>query len=217
MNKLRSVSTLAAVGLAALGVVSIVFAQNQEVPQTPGAESSPQTSQQSPDPNAASSPHQRDVTSQPGTPESSPTQDSPDPSAASSPHQRGAVGATPAMGQDRAIDAPKIVGLEVVSTTGQTLGAVIDTVLAPSGEPEYVVISTGDDTATAVPYTTASSMVTNNKVVVDRSKLQSSPQVVQSDLRDKANTKWRKAADNYWGTGTIRSASPGDVRKPKDR
>ncbi|HEV7716956.1 MAG TPA: PRC-barrel domain-containing protein [Steroidobacteraceae bacterium] len=215
MNKLRSVSMLAAAGIATLGIGSTAFAQYQPAPQAPGAESSPQTSQ-SPDADAASSPHQRDVTSRPGTPETS-TTESPDPDAASSPHQRGAVGDTPAMGQDRAIDAPKIVGLEVVSTTGQPLGAVIDTVLAPTGEPDYVVISTGEDTATAVPYSAANSMVTNNKLVVDRSKLQSSPQVVQSDLRDKANTKWRKAADTYWGTGTIRSASPGDVRKPKDR
>jgi hypothetical protein len=78
----------------------------------------------------------------------------------------------------------------------------------PSGEPEYVVISTGPNTATAVPYATVALMVQDDRLVMDRTKLQNSPQVAKSEIQDRSNTKWRSEADRYWG-GTIRSASPG--------
>jgi hypothetical protein len=115
-----------------------------------------------------------------------------------------------------------MVGMEVQSPSGEPLGAVIDVVLDPTGEPAYVVISTGADTATAVPYSTASPMVKGKKFVMDRSKLQNSPQVAQSDVHDKSNTKWRTQSDRYWGSqqGSMRSASPGtdsSQQKPKDR
>jgi hypothetical protein len=85
--------------------------------------------------------------------------------------------------------------------------------------PEYAVISTGSDTMTAVPYKTVMSMIKGNKVILDRAKLQNSPQVAQSELRDKSNSKWRADADKYW-SGDIRTATPGagtDKPAPKER
>ena len=112
----------------------------------------------------------------------------------------------------------KLVGLEVQSPSGQALGTVIDVVANSTGEPGYVVISTGTDTATAVPYASVSPMIKDGKVIMDRTRLQNSPQVAQSDLHDKANTKWRQQADTYW-SGQIRSASPGTdtSQMPKER
>jgi len=141
----------------------------------------------------------------------------PEPESASSPHQKGTVGETPS----DAVSAqePKIVGLEVQSPTGQSLGAVIDVTMDAQRMPEYAVISTGNDTMTAVPYKTVLSMVKGDKVIFDRTKLQNSPQVAQSELRDKSNSKWRADADKYWA-GEIRTATPGagtDKPVPKDR
>jgi len=113
--------------------------------------------------------------------------------------------------------APRIVGLQVESPGGEQLGSVIDVVADENGEPAYAVISTGNDTATAVPYATVSPMIRDNKVVLDRTRLQNSPQVAQADLQDKGNTKWRLQADRYWGAATIRSASPGREPTPADR
>jgi len=217
MAKLRSIAMLMALGLTGTAWA----AQTPAPPDPADAQASPPTgtepsSTQNPDPQSASSPHQRDVTKQPAS-ESAPNE-SPDPSAAASPHQKGTVGETPHAGMAGA--APKVVGLQVQSPAGEALGAVIDVTLDAQRQPEYVVISTGNDTATAVPYATASALIKGNKVVVDRTKLQNSPQVAQSELRDKANSKWRADADKYWAAGGIRSASPGtgsDKPQPKDR
>ncbi len=217
MNRLRSLSMMAALGLA-----SAAYAQTQAPPDTtppPGTTQTPPAG--STDPNGASSPHQRDVTAQPGT-EATPST-SPDPSAAASPHQRDAVGPT------RTADAgttavPQIVGLEVDTPAGERLGAVVDLVLDPSGQPAYVVIATPADAA-AVPYRTASSMVQGNKVVVDRAKLKRAPKVKRDSLKDSSNTAWQGKSDAYWneGQGSTRSASPGtsgedsSTTKPQNR
>jgi hypothetical protein len=118
-------------------------------------------------------------------------------------------------------NTPELVGLEVQSTTGQRLGTVIDVIPDANGEAAYAVISTGTDTATAAPYASVSAMVRGGKVVVERALLENSPQVAQSDLHDKANTKWRQQADTYWAgqSARIRSATPGNPPAPqrKDR
>ena len=187
MDKLRTVSFL-----ATLGLVAAAFAQAQTPPADTQSAAPPET-----------------TTSQ--------TTPSPDPAAASSPHQQGTVGAAPHAGMMGT--ASKMVGLQVQSPVGETLGSVIDVVLDSSGRPDYVVISTDTDTATAVPYAAVAPMVRNDKVILDRTRLQNSPQVAQSDLHDKTNTKWRTQADRYWGQGTMRSASPGTQpsQTPRDR
>jgi hypothetical protein len=138
--------------------------------------------------------------------------------------QSGAVAETPQT--VTTVDAPKLAGMEVRSPAGQVLGTVIDVVANTSGEPGYAVISTGTDTATAVPYDTVAALVRNGKVLMDRTKLENSPQVAQSDLHDKANTKWRQQADTYWAgqkpdpnAERVRSASPAadPAQMPKER
>jgi hypothetical protein len=206
MAKLRSIAML-----MALGVAGAAFAAQTPAPPSPAdAQATPPTgtesqSTQSPDPESASSPHQRQTTKQ-QTDESATTQ-SPDPQGASTPHQKGAVGKSSGAGMTGTHS--KLVGLQVESPTGEALGSVVDVTMDSSRQPEYVVISMGNDTQTAVPYSAVSSMIKGNKVVMDRTRLQNSPQVAQSELKDKANTKWRSDADKYWSAGAIRSASPG--------
>jgi hypothetical protein len=119
-------------------------------------------------------------------------------------HERGRAGEAP-QGTETA-DSPKVAGLQVVSQTGQALGSVIDVIVDDSKQPEYAVISTGNDTLTAVPYHAVTAMIKDGKVVLDRSKLENSPQVAQIELHDKANSKWRADADRYWNPATIREA-----------
>src|SRR5262245_17970067 len=66
------------------------------------------------------------------------------------PHQKGSMGQQTLQGNMAA--SPKIVGMAVLSPTGEVLGSVIDVTMDSSRQPEYVVISSGNDTMTAVPY-----------------------------------------------------------------
>jgi sporulation protein YlmC with PRC-barrel domain len=198
--------------LAALGLAGAAYAAQTPAPPDQDTQATPA---QNPDPQAASSPHQRNVTKHPGE-ETSPNEN-PDPQAASTPHQRGAVGETghPGMGS-----APKMVGLQVISPSGESLGTVADVTMDSQHQPEYVVISTGNDTMTAVPYSAVAPMVKDNKIIMDRTRLQNSPQVAQSELHDKSNSKWRADADKYWSEGAVRTATPGttdEEPKPKNR
>ena len=189
MAKLRSIAMLMALGLTGAAWA----AQTPPPPAAGDAQAAPPTGTE---------------------PEST---QSPDPDAASSPHQKGTVGETPHAGM--AGREPKVVGLEVQSPSGQALGSVVDVTMDAQRMPEYAVISTGSDTMTAVPYKTVVSMIKGNKVIFDRTKLQNSPQVAQSELRDKSNSKWRADADKYWA-GDIRTANPGagtDKPIPKER
>jgi hypothetical protein len=129
-----------------------------------------------------------------------------------------ASGARKAPESDNVSGLPSIVGLDVISPAGEMLGAVITVVASTTGR--YAIISTGNDTATAVPYEAVAPMVHDGKVIMDRTKLQNSPQVAQGDLADKTNTKWRQQADTYWAgqsPGRIRSASPGTPQQPRER
>jgi hypothetical protein len=136
---------------------------------------------------------------------------------AQEPMPQGATENTP---RDNVAGLPSIVGMEVISPAGEMLGNVITVVASTTGR--YAIISTGNDTATAMPYEAVAPMVTEGRIVIDKTKLQNSPQVVQADLHDKGNTKWRQQADTYWAgqvPGRIRSASPGTnpEQQPKER
>jgi hypothetical protein len=103
------------------------------------------------------------------------------------------------------------VGLPVQSTTGSSLGSVMDVVTDPgSSTPAYIVVSTAGE-ARAVPYSAVSSMMRNGALVIEESTLRNAPTVQQGTWRDAANTQWRMESDRYWGSqGRMRSATPGE-------
>src|SRR4051812_34644928 len=115
MQTLRH-SRIAPAVAAALGLASLASAQTPPPTNPADAQEAEQTTP-SPDPSAASSPHQRDVTRAPGT-ETAPNPN-PEPDAASTPHQQGAVGDTP---RDNVAGLPSIVGMDVKSPVGEMLG-----------------------------------------------------------------------------------------------
>jgi hypothetical protein len=205
--------------LVALGLAGTVYAAQTPAPPDPADTQAVPPQNENPDPAAASSPHQRDVTKHPGD-ETAPSS-SPDPQSAATPHQKGAVGQMPHQGA--AGTAKNLVGMQVISPSGESLGSIIDVTMDAQHQPEYAVVSTGNDTMTAVPYSAVASMVQDNKVIMDRTRLENSPQVAQTELRDKSNSKWRADADKYWSAGAVRMATPGagtessDKPKPKER
>jgi hypothetical protein len=208
--------------MTALGLLSAIstqaIAEQGAAPQaTPPTETQPSPT---PDPVAASSPHQRDVTKQPAD-EAPATGDS---SGASSEHQRHAVqdkaGATErAAGKDKQMAGDtkpkdKLVGLPVESSDGTQLGSVVDIVRNTSGKPTYAVVAIDNDT-TAVPYDTATAMIKGDKVVMSQARLAGAPRVKQSEWLDETSSKWRSESDRYWGN--TRTAEPGDMPKSKQR
>jgi hypothetical protein len=221
MNTLRTLSTLSALGLLAAASTQALAAQGtaaQAVPPATETETQPSTN---PDPNAASSPHQRDVTGK-GVDEAPPTTN-PDAADASSPHQRDAVdkpvGANErAAGKDKQIAGDtkpkdKLVGLPVETSGGQAIGSVVDIVRDADGTPTYAVVAIDNDT-TAVPYTTVTAMVRDGKVIMSQSRLAGAPKVKQTEWLDQTSSKWRSASDRYWGN--TRTASPNEPA-PKER
>ena len=214
MGTVRIVSVVAA--LASLTTwAGVVYAQTPSTPDQSQTTPAPTPSQGATNPNAASSPHQRDVTKQPGQ-ESVPNEN-PNPAAASSPHQQEATRMAEA---GRAVEP----GMSVQTGSGQSLGTVVDIVPGPAGDAAtgYVVIASAGGTATPVPYSSASSMVQNGKLVMDRSRLQKAPKVQQNQLEDHSSATWKKKADSYWGKQS-ESANPGGTRsedmqeqQPKD-
>ncbi len=216
MNKLRTLTTLSALGLLAAASTQALAAQGTAA-QAPPAET--QTTP-NPDPNAASSPHQRDVTGK-GVDEAPPPTNA-DPRDASSPHQRDAVdpaaGANErAAGKDKQIAGDtkpkdKLVGLPVETPTGQAIGSVVDIVRNNAGTPTYAVVAIDNDT-TAVPYETVTAMVRDGKVIMSQARLAGAPKVKQTEWLDQTSSKWRTESDRYWGN--TRTASPNET--PKER
>jgi hypothetical protein len=99
------------------------------------------------------------------------------------------------------------IGVKVEGESGESLGTVTDIVADPTtGAPLFVVISTQGQT-TAMPYAAASSMLQTDVIVVESAKLAAAPRVEQSDLHE-PSAAWTGAANDYWGQGEMRTASP---------
>jgi hypothetical protein len=208
MGRSRDFSTLA----AALVLAGTAYAQTQPPPDQPtpppADQSTPSqvnpghdnptgpapnpTQEESPvtRPEAASSPHQRDVTQQPGN-EAEP-QTNPNPGAQATPHQKGVTRMAEAGGVSS--------GMAVQSESGHPLGFVVDVLPGSSGTQEsgYVVIAgAAGGGATPVPYSAASSMVQEGKLVIDQTRFTHAPKVQQNQIEDPAT--WKSKADSYWG------------------
>lgn len=210
MNSSRTLSLLSAAGLLVAASAQTLAAQDTP-PQAPPAQTQPGTS---PNPDTASSPHQREATGKGAEEATAPV--NPDPRA-STPHQEETVGSRAgaterAAGKDKEMSGDtkpkdKLVGLTVESSDGKPLGSVVDIVRDRDGMPTYAVIAIDNDT-TAVPYETASSMVRGGKVVMNSQRLAAAPKVKQTEWLDQTSSKWRTETDRYWGT--TRTASPGE-------
>jgi hypothetical protein len=92
---------------------------------------------------------------------------------------------------------PAIAGTPVVTAGNQPLGSVVETVFDSRGQPSFVVISVGENMA-AVPYQTAASMMSGQKIVVDPNRLTQAPKVAPGEWRDTSRTGWQTPSTRYW-------------------
>jgi hypothetical protein len=102
--------------------------------------------------------------------------------------------ATPGMAGKRGVSS----GMTVQTPAGDPLGKVAAVVPSTSSSGSYVVIASSTGSATAVPYSTASAMVKNNVLVMDKAQLEKAPKVQQDQTEDGSSTVWQKKADQYW-------------------
>ena len=193
MNKLFT-SSIA----AALGFVGVVAAQEPQMPppvqpstsetegtaadRTPPGETPTQATPRETMPSQAENPR-------PSTPETEGTA-----------ADRTPPGETPTMQGDaakRGTQHSEIVGAAVVTTGDAPLGEVVDVVFDATNQPEFVVISS-EGKSMAVPYAVASSMMTADRIVMDRSRLQAAPKVKEGQWRGEASGSWKKESARYW-------------------
>jgi hypothetical protein len=208
-----------------LAFAPFALAQTQAPPdRDPGSTSTTQPSQgTSPtettpsagaNPSNASSEHQQGVTGKEDTYSTSPSSGA-NPSNASSPHQRSATGkeeSDTGAGSSRmhtAAAGSVTAGMGVQSTGGDSIGTVTDVVpSATSGSPAYIMIVTTSGNTTAVPYATVAPMVRNDKIVMDRARLEGAPKVDVSQVQDRSDTQWQKQVNQYWKASGMHSTSP---------
>lgn len=196
MNKIQTCGLLAVFAFASSALA--------QAPTTPSAQDPAQdTAQRDPRPSTSRTEGTAADSTAPGeTPTRSTRQDVlPPPGPATSPTEGTAADTTP---PDRASGGgtmkPELVGLEVVSPSDASLGKVVDVVFDSRGQPDYVVIASQGNNA-AVPYSTASTMVEGDKVVMEQSRLQGAPKIEQGAWRGQSNRDWKDDAKRYWDQG----------------
>lgn len=122
------------------------------------------------------------------------------PQPSTSPTEGTAADRTPPGKTPTAATGRDMVGTAVVSKDEAPLGTVVEVVFDAQGQPEFVVIATEEGESAAVPYRTASSMRTGNKVVMDKSRLERAPTVKQGEWQGRSGT-WKEDASRYWNKG----------------
>jgi sporulation protein YlmC with PRC-barrel domain len=185
--------------LAALCCVSVTFAQAQQPPSpVPPTTQTQDTAKDRTSPNPSAT-----KPINPGDPQT-PADPTPDPRQSTSPTEgtaadRTAPGRTPTTAGATA-QRSELVGAAVVAPNGTTIGKVVDVVFDAVSQPAFVVIASENGPA-AVPYSVASSMQSEGKVVMDRAKLTSAPKVKDGEWRSKSGSQWQQDATRYWKKG----------------
>ena len=98
--------------------------------------------------------------------------------------------------------ASKLIGKNVETSTGDTIGEVKDLVIDQQGKITHVIIShgrLGSTKLTAVPHETVKQMKRGDKIVFDRTRLENAPSFEESNYPNLASAGWSTAADRYWG------------------
>lgn len=94
---------------------------------------------------------------------------------------------------------PAISGTAVVTKSNQAVGSVVEMVFDSQGQPDFVVISAGES-MTAVPYRAAKSMMSGEKLVIDRSRLAKAPKIRAGQWRE-SGEDWKNDSRHYWERG----------------
>jgi sporulation protein YlmC with PRC-barrel domain len=108
-----------------------------------------------------------------------------------------------------------LLGMAVVSADGSPLGKVKDIIFDPSGRATHLIVAyasgpgpeeipegkqklEADGRLIAVPWDTAVARITDGKLVLDGSKLQSAPSFAANEWPNLQDPAWSASADAYW-------------------
>lgn len=218
MGTLRDFTLLTALALAGTAYAQAPAPDQTPQPASPSTPGQVSPGRQNPDPGSlqtqpaqSAMPGQSYPRAQPGQDVSptTPGETSPNSSAAPAPgaSSSASVNANPgAAATTRREDRTRLAsasgvtsGMAVQSESGHPLGFVVDVVPGTGGMQEngYVVIAGAAGTGTTpVPYSTASSMVRDGKLVINRGRFDHAPKVQQSDIQNTA--AWKDKTDHYW-------------------
>jgi hypothetical protein len=104
-------------------------------------------------------------------------------------------------------------GMQVRSESGELIGRVSAIVPGDSHDKNYVVMADQQGLASLMPYSTATSMVHNDKLVIDRTAFEKAPKVQNAQLEDRSRDELERKSDEYWNRYAQSADSTGPVRR----
>jgi PRC-barrel domain protein len=116
-------------------------------------------------------------------------------------------------GSVSATQPSRLVGMEVQTASGHSVGQIKVVVNDLSGNASYAVIAYGATLnvaakRTAVPWTTVGPMIQGDKLVMDQSQLEGAPVLSNSQKLDPSSGTWSRDANVYWRSVRGRSLDP---------
>ena len=103
----------------------------------------------------------------------------------------------------------KLLGMNVQTASGESLGQIKNVVLDKSGQASYAVITYGAAVKqTAVPWAVVSPMIQGDKLVMDQSQLEQAPILSKGQKMDPSSGTWSRDANVYWRSVKMRSVDP---------
>jgi len=104
-------------------------------------------------------------------------------------------------------------GMQVRSESGELMGRVSAIVPGDSGDKNYVVMADQQGLASLMPYSTATAMVHNDKLVIDRTAFEKAPKVQDTQLEDRSRHALERKSEEYWNRYAMSADSTGPVRR----
>jgi sporulation protein YlmC with PRC-barrel domain len=117
--------------------------------------------------------------------------------------------------------ATSVIGKNVDTPAGDNIGEIKDIVLDDSGKATHAIISYGGAAGinarqVAVPWKTVTSMVRKDRIVMNRSQLESAP-VLPEAQPDFTSRDWSREIDRYWERVRSAAAEATDADEPSTK
>lgn len=96
----------------------------------------------------------------------------------------------------------KLIGKNVETSAGDTIGEVKDVVIDDQAKVTHFIVSHGRLGSTklaAVPYDTVKQSMREGKIVFEKTRLENAPSFKESNFPNLASATWSADADRYWG------------------
>jgi sporulation protein YlmC with PRC-barrel domain len=103
----------------------------------------------------------------------------------------------------------KLIGKNVETSTGDTIGEVKDVVIDDKAKITHFIVShgrLGSTKLTAIPYETLKQSMRGDKIVLEKTRLENAPSFEESNFPNLSSSTWSSAADRYWGRSRTASA-----------